>query len=136
MAGAILVPVSAAFRAQGTATPRLPQHRPSEGVAHPEFLPPPGVIPAYAYGPTQLEAGASASLARFADSIAHHQGPATLNTASHWIGNDGDLDYLLYNYLFMCTLDKVSREQSSTVFSGPLQGREAIHACQGLKPFN
>ena len=110
MAGAVLIPASAAFRAQVTAAPRPP----SEAVAHPEFLPPPGAIPAYAYGPAQrVEIGAAAaSLARFANSIAHQQGPATLNNASLWLGSDGDLDYLLYNYLFMCTLDKVSLRQS------------------------
>ena len=104
----------------------------SSTVAHPVFLPPPGCIPiAYLVGPGQpghpgqqhLGGGAegrhwaTGDLRRFSNGPAHLLGPSTLNDASLWTLGNGELDYLLYNYLFMCTLNKVRHFRNSCDFS-------------------
>ena len=77
----------------------------------PEFLPPPGLLPPYVYGPygsSMQEQGTLGSLARFIDNPATRLGPSTLNNASMWLNAEGELDFVLYNFLWMCALNRVS----------------------------
>ena len=119
MAGTIL----AIQPVPSTATNRQQQHQhlqqrhsAHDAVQYPDFLPPPGCVPVCMIGPHHLaSAGAGpvaqlqalGDLCRFSNSPAHRLGPTTLSDPSHWLGSDGELDHLLYNYLFMVTLDKV-----------------------------
>ncbi|GAX77293.1 hypothetical protein CEUSTIGMA_g4739.t1 [Chlamydomonas eustigma] len=76
-------------------------------VIHPEFLPPPGCFPAYKFGPELMVFGQEGSnKSRYFDSACHSIGPAALNNTALFLNRRGMFDHLLYNYLFMCTVNK------------------------------
>ncbi|GAX78368.1 hypothetical protein CEUSTIGMA_g5810.t1 [Chlamydomonas eustigma] len=76
-------------------------------VTHPEFIPPPGCFPAYKIGPEDAIIGNEGSnINRFFDSACHSIGPSALNSATLFLDREGIFDHLLYNYLFMCTVNK------------------------------
>ncbi len=97
--------------------------------SHPEFLPPPGCVPAFAIGPGAANAGGPridlGRLERFSSNAAcGEEGAEALNRPEAFLAPDGELDHLLYNYLFMCTIDGVSEN------SGRFQAREfQVVAC-------
>jgi hypothetical protein len=82
-------------------------------VRHPEFLPPPGCFPAYKFGPEPVAFGHDgSSISRFFDSACHSMGPSALNNATLFLDRQGMFDHLLYNYMFMCTVNKASMKCS------------------------
>ena len=79
----------------------------------PEFLPPAGLIPSYAYGVGQKGFGTEiGDLGRFIDSPATRLGPSALKNASLWLNSDGKFDFMLYNFLWVCSLNRVSEKHA------------------------
>lgn len=92
----------------GSASGSAPPSALAGAALYPEFLPSADVLALVAER-SASSAALAAVLARFCgDSAAHRQGPDALRHASLWTHPTfpGEFDYLLYNYLLICTLDK------------------------------